>query len=106
MLLRKGAISHLETGGMVLGVDPETTFDRDPLALQSGDVLLLYTDGVVDALNFSDEPFGLARLTSSFTRHADQPAEMLVKSLLWDLRRFRGLADRVDDVTIVALKIK
>ena len=52
MLLRDGQIQPLETGGMVLGVDPTTTFERGLIDLQAGDVLLMYTDGAVEAPEF------------------------------------------------------
>jgi phosphoserine phosphatase RsbU/P len=106
ILLRGGKTKYLETGGMVVGVDPETQFERGVLQLQPGDALLLSTDGVPEALNFHDECFGRERLVQSFQRHADQPAQHAVQGILWDLRRFRGLADRTDDVTMVLLKIK
>jgi len=105
MLLRGGQVQYLQTGGMVLGVDPNATFDRGILDLQSGDVLLLYTDGAAEALNFTDEPFGRQRLADSFRRYADQPPQRIAENILWDIRRFRGLADRTDDLTLVVLKI-
>lgn len=106
MLLRNGRISRLETGGTILGVECTARFDRGLIDLQPGDVLLLYTDGVVEAMNFADEAFGRKRLKESFRKHADQPAERIVKNINWDLRRFRGLADRTDDVTLVAIKVR
>lgn len=106
MLLRDGEISYLEAGGLVLGVDCTAEFERGLLEVRSGDTLLLYTDGAVEALNFTDQQFGRQRLAESLKRHADQPAASIVRSINWDLRRFRGLADRVDDVTLVAMKIR
>ena len=106
MLLRHGRIEYLATGGMVVGVDPDAGFAVDPLQLRAGDVLLLYTDGATEALNFSEEPFGRERLEASLLRYADQSAPLITKNILWDIRRFRGLADRTDDLTLVALKIR
>lgn len=105
MLLRDGRIIELGVGGLVVGVDPGAVFERGILDLQPGDVLLLYTDGVVEALNFADERFGRERLVQSLVRHADQTAPMIAQNILWDLRRFRGLADRTDDVTMVVVKV-
>lgn len=106
LLLRRGTLHRLETGGMLVGVDPDAAFEREVLPLEPGDVILLYTDGAVDALNFNDESFGRVRLTESFLRHADQPAQRMAKNILWDIRRFRGYADRTDDVTLVTIKIR
>ncbi len=106
LLYRNGEITYLGKGGMVLGVDPDETFEREILPLQTGDVMLLYTDGVPDALNFLDESFGRERLAESFARHVQLPAHRLVRSILWDIRRFRGYAERNDDVTMVAIRIQ
>lgn len=105
--LRGGKLlSYLETGGMVLGVDPAARYERGIVDLMPGDMLFLYTDGAVEALNFADESFGRQRLVESLLEHASQPIDRIVQSINWDLRRFRGLADRLDDVTMVALKIR
>ncbi|HPD31941.1 MAG TPA: SpoIIE family protein phosphatase [Phycisphaerae bacterium] len=106
MLLRNGQIQPLGTGGMVLGIDETARFERELVSLQPGDVVLLYTDGAAEALNFSDEQYGRPRLGESLIRYADQPAQLIAQNILWDIRRFRGLADRIDDVTLVVLKIK
>jgi len=106
MLLRGGQIQYLETGGMVLGIDPSATFERGLLDLRPGDLILLYTDGAIEALNFADQQFGRERLELSLIRHASAPAQRIVQEINWDLRRFRGLADRLDDLTLVALRIK
>ncbi len=105
MLLRQGEIQYLETGGIVLGIETEATFERGLIDLQMDDVLLLYTDGAVEALNFADEQFGTDRLTDSLRRYADHPAQRIAQNILWDIRRFRGLADRTDDLTLVVLKV-
>lgn len=106
LLLRKGEIQHLRIGGMVLGVDPQEEFERELIELRAGDVLLMYTDGANEALNFNDEMFGRERLMQSLRQHAGEPASIIVKNIIWDIRRFRGLADRTDDVTLVVLKVK
>ena len=105
MLLRDGQIQHLETGGIVLGVDPNAVFERGLMDFKAGDVLLLYTDGAVEALNFNDEQFGQGRLTDSLRLNAEQSAQRIAQNILWDIRRFRGLADRTDDLTMVVVKI-
>ena len=106
MLLRNGRIQYLESGGIVLGIDQEAAYERGLLETRPGDLLMLYTDGVVEAMNFADEQFGRRRLEESLRRYADQPAERVARNILWDLRRFRGLADRTDDVTLVVLKFR
>jgi len=105
MLLRDGQIQYLETGGMAAGIDPNAPYERGWVDLRAGDVLLLYTDGAVEALNFADERFGRGRLADSLRRYVDQPAERIAKNMLWDIRRFRGLAERIDDLSLVVVKV-
>jgi len=104
ILMRGEEIMRRETGGTVLGIAPGTTFERGLIDLKVGDVLLFYTDGAVEAFNFAEEPFGQDRLIDSLRRHADQPAPRVAQAILWDIRRFRGLADRFDDLTMVVIK--
>jgi len=104
MLLREGRIEYLEKGGVVTGIDPNARYERGWFDLQAGDVLLLYTDGAAEALNFTDQQFGRERLADALRRHANQPAERIAKNILWDIRRFRGLAERVDDLSLVVVR--
>ncbi len=106
MLLRDGKIQYLETGGMALGVTLQSKYDRGLVELRPGDVLLLYTDGTVEAMNFNSEAFGRDRLADSLIRYAQNPPQLIANNILWDIRRFRGLADRTDDLTMVVIKIK
>jgi sigma-B regulation protein RsbU (phosphoserine phosphatase) len=106
LLLRSGVIRSLDTGGMALGVHPDAKYGKAILPLEPGDVLLLYTDGLVEALDFADEAYGRTRLRESFIRHARLDAGQLVQQVLWDVRRFIGLADVTDDMTAVAVRIR
>ena len=69
-----------------------------------GDRLLLYTDGLDEARDFKDELFGHERVIQSFTQPADS-AEAIVQNVIWDMRRFVGIGPRVDDVTVIAVRV-
>lgn len=105
LLLRSGALDSLHVDGMVIGVDPNQRFAQSLLDLQAGDVITMYTDGVTEALDFEDRAYGESRLRDSIRRHAELPATQLAEQLLWDVRRFAGLADQSDDITIVVVKV-
>lgn len=104
LLVRGGGVRELESLNMVLGVDPDAEFRQSVLDLESGDRLLLYTDGLTDARDFDGRMFGKQRIIESLLKPADN-AESIASNLLWDLRRFVGLAPRSDDVTLVTLKV-
>ena len=107
MLVRRGEIQLLTVGGPLLGVMCEAEFDQASIQLEKGDVLVLYTDGVIDAQNYADERYGRDRLRESALRHAAMPynAEELALQILWDLRRFTGFRSRNDDLTLVILRV-
>lgn len=104
LLLREDRYIDLDTGGLVIGIRPRETYDEEPVVIRTGDVLVMVTDGVTEALNFSGEPYGFDRLRESIKRHRVLDAQALAQQLLWDVRRFAGLADQSDDITIVVIK--
>jgi sigma-B regulation protein RsbU (phosphoserine phosphatase) len=105
LLLRNRTISCLSEGGLVLGVELSEVYREYGFELSPGDLLLLYTDGLVDATNFAGELFGRSRLLEALVQYGDLPIEQVLENLLWDVRRFAGLADQPDDLTMVGLRI-
>jgi sigma-B regulation protein RsbU (phosphoserine phosphatase) len=105
LLLRGEAFRELDAGGPIIGVLGGATFQQETLALQPGDLLVLYTDGVTEALDFHDQAYGTERLLASIRRHQALAAPLLAEQLLWDIRRFAGLAPQTDDITIVVARV-
>lgn len=106
LLLRGDDFIELTTGGMVLGVMANSRYERGLVELQRGDIVVLATDGVTTALDFEDRAYGRLRLRASIRRHRDLEAQQLTSQLLWDVRRFVGLADQADDTTLVVVKVR
>lgn len=102
-------VSELAIGGMVVGVDPSQKYQRGIYELRRGDVLIAYTDGVTDALTFSGEKFGKHRLRATLLRllseNPSATSKQLVDGVIWEIRRFVGLARRTDDQTIVVIRV-
>jgi serine phosphatase RsbU (regulator of sigma subunit) len=105
LLLRDGRVSELDSPNMVLGIDPDQEFRQSILQLQPGDSLLLYTDGLADAMNFQGETFGRERILNAFAKGGPS-AEAISQNILWDLRRFVGLTKRTDDVTMIVARVE
>ena len=104
LLLRGGRVIELGSENMVLGVDPAERYTQQVVQLEAGDLLLLYTDGLADAMNFERQPFGRQRVVDAFTR-GGPTAEQVSQNILWELRKFVGMAKRTDDVTMVVARI-
>ncbi len=106
--LRDGTIETLDEGGLVLGIDPDATYDWATTDLRPGDIYVLVTDGVMEAMNYDGETYGRVRLDQSIRTHAahdsKMPASLIAKQIMWDVRRFVGLAKLADDLTVVVLR--
>ncbi len=109
LLLRRGRIKTLDVGGLVLGLDENATYQWAEAELQENDLLVLLTDGLIEAINYEDAAYGRERLHSSIKLHGamanDMPVELIAKQLLWDVRRFVGLAPQSDDMTLVVTRV-
>ena len=107
LLLRGGQCCHLATGGGVLGIDPDASWRHDSMVFAPGDALLVFTDGLTDALNFQDEAFGMARVEAAALAAVARGdgAEAIARSILWEMRRFAGLQTRLDDLTLIAVRV-
>lgn len=105
ILWRHGEVKELQTGGMALGIDPGQGYDKGIEHLETGDVLLFYSDGVTDAFHFSGERFGRERLVKALGDTHEQSAREIGHHVLWEVRRFMGLNDQTDDMTLVVVKI-
>lgn len=101
-----GEVTALESVSYPLGVRSELAVRVRTCRLAPGDLLFLFSDGVVEARAIgSDELFGFARLENSLSRHAGAGVERLCDGVLEDLERFTGDAPREDDLTLVVLEI-
>ena len=105
LLLRDGKVVHLAEGGPVLGIDSASTYYQDVINLHPGDVMVICTDGLIEASNFEAEQFGSKRVLEAAQVKAQDSAEHIAKHILWEMRRFTGLTERMDDITIVVVKI-
>lgn len=99
-----GGVESLTAGGSVLGPIPDATYDRGFVRLGPGDLVVLYTDGVVEAENAAGKPFGSDRLIDTVKRHRRQGAESVVEAVCDALGEFTGEVPRQDDRTVVVLR--
>ena len=69
VLVTQSGVRRLETGGMVLGLFEQSTFDEETLQMQPGDFIVAFSDGVTEALNTTGEEYADPRLLESIERH-------------------------------------
>jgi sigma-B regulation protein RsbU (phosphoserine phosphatase) len=106
VLLREGAPPRwaVEGLGTALGFESGLSFERTDLALQAGDSLVIYTDGVNEAFNPQAECYGNDRLLRDLGAFAGQAPSALAAGLLKQVRAFAAGAPQSDDIAILVLK--
>ncbi len=102
------SVTPLKSPGMVVGIDSGNVFDRLTIdfavPLERDDCLVLYTDGVTEALNSAGDEFGLDRMIQSFRASASDGAQTIVKRIIEDVRNFIGSLPQNDDITLIAIR--
>jgi len=101
-------VTPLKTPGMVVGIDSGDVFDRlttdVAVPLERNDCILLYTDGITEALDNEGNEFGLERTIGSVHSSAKEGAQAIVTRLIDDLRNFVGSTPQNDDITMIAIR--
>jgi sigma-B regulation protein RsbU (phosphoserine phosphatase) len=107
---RTGAVRKLNPPGMALGIDAGDVFQRITkdvaVHMEPGDCLILYTDGVTEALDAAGDEYGLQRMTESIQESASQGAVAIRKRLTDDLMGFIGNSPQNDDITLIVIRKK
>jgi sigma-B regulation protein RsbU (phosphoserine phosphatase) len=99
-----GSVEALSgAGGLVLGAMPGMRYPDHRIQLLPGDRLVLYTDGVTEAFNPSDEAYGEERLIAEVKAHGDGAAAALVERICRSVTLFAGTAAQSDDITLTVL---
>ncbi len=97
-------VTTLKGHGVALGVLEGISLEERAVGLEPGDLVLMYTDGVTDAINALQEEFGADRLADLVAIHAHQSVESIVDEIKRAVTDFAGEGVRFDDLTMVALK--
>src|SRR5215468_8641704 len=101
---RDGTIERLEIGGVPLGIDPDSQYQIGSVDLATGNILLLFTDGMVDAFNQNGEEFGDIRLVSHVKSLQGQNAQQSMQFLMQQVDAFVGATRQFDDITCLVLR--
>jgi Na+/proline symporter/serine phosphatase RsbU (regulator of sigma subunit) len=95
----------LDAEGMILGILPQVKFEEKKIAVESGDILVMYTDGIVEAQNKREELFGLERFKELIRDNSTKNSNEIINETLEETRLFQGRRHFNDDVTMVVVKI-
>lgn len=95
----------LAEGGPIVGMLPDAAFEMNSVRLEPGDVVVLYTDGVVEAQNPSGEFYSAERLESVVRANHEMPAHELVSSIHRSVVSFASNGELQDDLTLMVVKV-
>jgi len=101
-------VTPLKTPGMVVGIDSGDVFDRlttdVAVPLERDDCILLYTDGITEALDSEGNELGLERAIGVVQSSATSGAQATITQLIDDVRNFVGATPQNDDITLIAIR--
>ena len=109
ILYSNGELQLLEVGGPLVGIFDDSSYDQETIRLQSGDVLVIYSDGVTHAgtmpesLN-RDDAFGQERLEAAILANANLPANAILDAIFEEVTRYVGNNKQFDDITLIVVK--
>ncbi len=95
----------LQAKGIALGVVPDIGLEEKEITLSSGDVVVLYTDGVTEAINNEEEQFGQSRLLAIAEQFRSLSASDIIKRIQQEVFEFSSGQPQFDDFTLMVLKI-
>ena len=99
-----GSFEILDVGGLPLGIQSDETYETATLELKSGDALILFTDGVVEAFNSAGEEFGNERWISAIRNLPDWDAQQSLQFLMRHVDEFVGATRQSDDITCLVFR--
>jgi len=106
VLLGRGGVRRLDKGGLILGLFPQAAYEEETLELEDGDTLVVFSDGVTEAMNAAGDEFGEERLLPCLDEHRGRTPEQLRDRILASVRTFAASAAQNDDVTALVLRYR
>ena len=101
----QSTFEELAKGGMIIGMFAQSNYEETEVALGSGDVLIVYSDGVTEAHDPKDEEFGEERLKELLQRTAHLEIDEMSSHILQELKAWMADAAQYDDLTFVLMKV-
>lgn len=97
-------LARIDSPGLPVGLERETAYSNVRMKLHTGDVIMLYTDGIIEALNNRGEQYEEERLQAVFKKHLDESPKEILDAINEDLNQFVGNAKQHDDMTMIIFK--
>ncbi|MFQ5675879.1 MAG: GAF domain-containing SpoIIE family protein phosphatase [bacterium] len=103
-LLNNGRFNVLETGGLLVGMLPDSTYEQEKIQVSKGEVVVIYSDGITEAESESDELFGEERLQRIIKESKELGSADIMNRIYEEIKAFQGDRKQTDDITLVVIK--
>jgi sigma-B regulation protein RsbU (phosphoserine phosphatase) len=104
MILRDGDVHKMDVEGVPLGLLPDREYDQRNFHVTSGDIVVLFSDGVTDHLSESGKEYGRGRIMEVMRRAGSLTPDVIIREIFADLDRFN--TERFDDQTLIVMRVK
>jgi phosphoserine phosphatase RsbU/P len=106
VLVRQGRCHSIRAEGVPLGLLEKSEYQETSQTLEKGDLLAMFSDGIVEANNPQQEEFGTRRLENLLREHAHEPIAQIIETLFGEIERFEQGHPRRDDQTLLLVRAK
>ncbi len=107
LLVRNASVTQMEdTAGIILGKIEPFKFETKQIQCHPGDRIVLYTDGVTEAMNEIQELYSEVRLVQYLEKHTPDALSKLIRGVIGDVLKYMGKASQTDDITVLSLEYR
>ncbi|MBQ1669986.1 MAG: serine/threonine-protein phosphatase, partial [Prevotella sp.] len=107
ILKANGTVETLPmSNNIIVGVFDDFTFSEETCHLDKGDTIVLFTDGVTEAIDIAEKEYGDDRIKDCLAKHSGNSCQQIIDAIKADVSNFVGEAEQSDDITLLALKRK
>lgn len=96
--------NYLKVKGIPLGISPDAKYQEGEIGYKPNDIVILYTDGVTEAINKVGEEFGLERLKNIISKSKDKDANGILNSIITEVEKYTYGVPQFDDITLLVIK--
>jgi sigma-B regulation protein RsbU (phosphoserine phosphatase) len=104
LISKDGQIKKLNVGGLLLGCLPESIYSESVFSLIPGDLLVIYTDGITEAMNALQEEFGESRLIALLKSHQNLTCKEITDTVFSAVKKHMQSEPQFDDMTMLLVK--
>ena len=99
-----GELNNLKTGGILLGAFPDAKYEQEKIIMNPGDLLILFSDGITEAMNHENKEFSEEKLIDVIRNNIDTAPELLIEKIVAAVKEHSGSTAQSDDITLMIIK--